>query len=157
MSRWSYGDWAMAAVVIDDYGDVYPLSELTARTGLTLSGYYEEKGWLSSRYYELEDLTGSMGSRYEGHFEIIAHLRITDKNGVTKEFAESCEGYTCCGDDCFMLLIVTPAADASAVNVEFQTVDELEIKEAVGTDKFNTWATETNGESALINLDAPLF
>ncbi|MBQ8689427.1 MAG: hypothetical protein IJ515_03590 [Clostridia bacterium] len=156
MSRWQYGDWAMAAVVIDDYGDVYPLSKLGERSAIKFTGYYEERGWLASQYYRMDDLAGRMGTRYEGSFDIYAHLRFTDANGGVKTVEELCEGYTCCGTDCYMLLIVTPGKDAASTTVEFQEVDESELKEAVGEARFNEWLNSESSKET-VNLDGPLF
>ena len=153
MSRWSHGDWAMAAVVIEDNGNIYPLSQLAARRGLQVNGFYEERGWLASQYYQLDDLAGQIYSRYEGSFDIHAHLRITDRNGNTNYLHAVCEGYTCCGTDCYMLLIINPGNDAATTTLEFQEVDEAELKEAVGARRFNDWASH----ATLIHLEQPPF
>ena len=153
MSRWSYGDWAMAAVVIEDNGNIYPLSQLASRRGLQVNGYYEERGWMASQYYRLDDLAGQIYSRYEGSFTIHAHLRVTDRNGNTKNLHAECDGYTCCGEDCYMLLIVNPGRDAASTTLEFQAVDKSELKEAVGASRFSAWAEK----STLVRMDNPPF
>lgn len=156
MSRWCYGNWAMAAVVIDEDGEVCPLSEIAARYGLKAEGYYEEKGLLGSTYYALDDLTGAMDNRDEGFVNVYAHLRVTDRGGATRVHELSCEGYCGCDDDCYMLLIVTPGSDAESTEVEFQTVDKVELTEAVGEDRFNDWWNSSECESPR-ELDSPLF
>ena len=156
MSRWSYGNWAMAAVVIDEDGEICPLSELYTRYGLRVEGYYEERCWAVSSYYALDDLTGAMDNRDEGSMDIYAHLRITDSAGVTREHELLCEGYTCCGEDCYMLLIVTPGADADTTTVDFQTVERVELIEAVGEKCFNQWWNSPESEGPRC-LDAALF
>ena len=156
MSRWQYGEWAMAAVVIEEDGDIYPLSELSSRHSLKINGFYEERGWFASQFYKLDDLAGSMGTRYEGSFDIHAHIQVTDGAGKMNTLHALCEGYTCCGRDCFMLLIITPGKDAASTTIDFQAVDESEIKEAVGEATFNDWVSKY-GASGLTYLDGPLF
>lgn len=156
MSRWSNGNWAMAAVVIDEDGEVCPLSKIGTRYGLKTEGYYEERGWFASRYYVMDDLTGSMGNRYEGHMDIYAHLRITDKSGAMQQHEVLCEGYTCCGVDCYMLLIITPGSDAASTKVEFQKVEQVELIEAVGEKCFNEWWKSPESKNPK-QLDAAAF
>ena len=153
MSRWQYGDWAMAAIVIEEDGDIYPLSELSEHHDLSFEGYYEEPFLLCSSYYRMNDLAGTMGARYEGRVNIVAHLNITDGNGNCKSFKETCEGYTCCGEDCYMLLIVTPGDSADSTTVEFQVVEKAEFTEAVGIECFRKWVNEYDGEDGLDVLD----
>ena len=155
MSRWSNGYWAMAALVADDDGDVYPLSKLAERCGLKVEGFYEERGWFASRYYAMDDLTGSMGHRYEGSFDIYAHLRITDRSGRTKDHEVLCQGYTCCGRDCYMLLMLNPAANAEDTTVEFQKVEKVEIIEAVGEKAFNDWWRSPDSDNPRLLDEAP--
>lgn len=157
MSRWSQGDWALAAVAMNENGDIFPLSELQSRCGLKVKGYYEESFLLGPRYYRLDDITGAMGAKYEGSFTIGAHLQITDAAGRVNTLFAECDGYTCCGTDCFMLLIVNAAKNAASVTLDFQEVDEVEIKEAVGRARFENWANEHHGESSLVILEKPTF
>ena len=156
MSRWCNGNWAMAAVAIDDSGDIYPLSEISLRCGLKVEGFYEEKGWYQSTYYALDDVTGSWDNRYEGSFDIIAHLRITDRSGVTVTREVSCEGYTCCGEDCYMLLSVTTGTGAEDAEVAFDAVDEVEIIEAIGKARFDAWRYGDDSDDPR-EIDGPLF
>lgn len=155
MSRWSYGNWAMAAVVMEDNGSVYPLSKLSSHRALKAKGYYSESFLLGPRFYRMDDLTGSMGSKGEGSFTIQAHLQITDASGGTKTLQAECEGYTCCGTDCYMLLIVTPGKDAATTTVEFQEVDEVELREAVGGAHFDAWRQSKQSSNPVILDEAP--
>ena len=157
MSRWQYGDWALAAVVMEDNGNIFPLSELESRYGLRVKGYYEESFLLGPTYYRMDDITGAMGAKYEGSFTIGAHLQITDASGRVNTLYAECDGYTCCGTDCFMLLIINASKNAASVTLDFQEVDELEIKEAVGRKRFENWVNENHGESTLVILENPPF
>lgn len=157
MSRWSYADWVLAAVVLDDYGNIYPLSEISKHTSLKVNGYYAEQFWVGSRCYRMDDITGCVYSKYEGSFTIEAHLKITDANGRESILNAECDGYTCCGTDCYMLLIVNPGKDAASTTIEFQEVDEIELKEAVGAKKLENWMHENHGKSTVVEIDGPTF
>ena len=158
MSRWSYGDWAMAAVAIDEFGDICPLSEVANRTGFGVKGYYEQKYfWGDPSYYRMDNLTGEVYSKYEGSFTIEAHVQVTDKNGGVNTLFAECDGYTCCGEDCFMLLVVGLGNNAASTTLEFQVVDRVELEEAVGSQRFSEWYSANYGKSTLVNLDGPTF
>ncbi len=158
MSRWSYGDWAMAAVAIDDIGTICPLSEVSKRTGFRVKGYYEQKClWGDPDYYRMDDLTGEVYSKYEGSFTVEAHVQVTDQNGRVNTLFAECDGYTCCGEDCFMLLLVSLGSDAASTALEFQVVDRVELEEAVGKQRLSSWMDEYYGKSALVKLSAPAF
>ena len=157
MSRWSYADWVLCAVAIDEWGDIIPLSEVKARTGFNIKGYYSEKYLIRTEYYEMNDFTGEVYSKYEGFFTVNADLKIEDTRGGVNVIHKECEGYTCCGDDCYMLLIVSLGDDAESTTVEFQTVDLVELEEAVGREKLNNWMHEHHGENAKVIIDGPTF
>lgn len=156
MSRWQYGNWAMAAVVMEDSGDIYPFSALAGRHPLQVKGYYSESFLLGPRYYRMDDLTGLMNAKGEGHFTIEAHVQVTDGEGKVNTLTASCDGYTACREDCYMLLILTPGKDAASTTLEFQNVDEVEIKEAVGVSRFKEWENSEESEN-LVYLDAAPF
>ena len=157
MSRWSTGTWVVGAVVVDDCGDVYPISQLSAKTGLKLEGYYEHVYWIQPDYSKLEDLAGEIECKYEGSIEIRAHLRITDKNGGVKTLSAACEGFTFCGRDCYMLLVLTPGSNAASCEIDFQNCDEVELKEAFGATEYNDWVHGGNyGKKTFKQLSGPL-
>ena len=157
MSRWSYGDWVLCAVAIDESGDVIPLSEVNRRGGLNINGYYSEEYWLRTEYYKMSDFTGEVYSKYEGFFTVNANLKIEDNRGGVNIIHKECEGYTCCGEDCYMLLIVSLGDDAESTTVEFQKVDRIEMDEAVGREKLNKWMMEHHGEDMKVIIDGPTF
>ncbi len=158
MSRWSNGTWVIGAVVVDDSGDVYPISQFSERTGFKLEGYYAEKYWMHSEYSQLEDLVGEIECKYEGSITEGVHIRITDKNGGVKVLEAECDGYTFCGEDCFMLVVLTPGHDAESCEIDFQCVDEVELKEAFGATEYKNWFYGENfGKNTFKKLDNPLF
>ena len=153
MSRWSYGTWIVAAVVIEEDGDIYPISELYSRRGLIVQGCYEQVYWSSSERFKLQDIAGEVECRYEGDITIRAHLCITDKNGKVNFLDAECDGYTCCGEDSYMLLILTPSNDAGSCTLEFQEVDEVELKEALGKPVYDEWLYENRGKDTFVAID----
>ena len=155
MSRWSHGDWVLAAVAVDESGDIIPLSKVNKRTGFNVKGYYSDK--YLTEYYRMDDLTGEVYSKYEGFFTVLADLRIEDTRGGVNILHKECEGYTCCGEDCYMLLIVNLGDDAESTTVELQKVDLVEIEEAVGREKLNDWMSKHYGESAKVIINGPTF
>lgn len=154
MSRWSDCVWAIAATVIDENGDIYPLSELESRRGLVACGYYEEPYLFRSEYFEMKDVVGEYGGRNEGFFNINATLRITDTAGGENILKASAEGYVCCDEDCFMLFIITPGKDAASCELEAQIVDVAEFREAVGEAAYNDYL---HGNAIPKLQEAPLF
>ena len=158
MSRWSSGTWVMAAVAIDESGNIFPLSEVERRTGFSLKGYYSESFLIrGSVYYRMDDIVGEIDSKYEGSFTIESHLQIKDKNNSVRTLYADCDGYTCCGEDCYMLLILTLGNSAKSTSLDFQEVDMLELEEAVGKELLEEWMTEHSGESTLTELESPTF
>ena len=158
MSRWSYGTWILGAVAIDESGNIFPLSELERRTGFSLKGYYSESFLIrGSVYYKMDDIISEIDSKYEGSFTIESHLQIKDKNNGVKSLYAECDGYTCCGEDCYMLLILTLGNSAASTTLDFQEVDMLELEEAVGKDRLAKWMNENSGESTLTELSSPTF
>ena len=156
--RWSYGTWVMAAVAMDEFGDVCPLSELNNRTNLRVAGYYQEPRFYGDPYYyKMADLTGENYSKYEGFFDIEAHVQIKDTCGGTKTMEAACEGYTCCGENCYMLLILNLGKDAASTTMEFQKVDLTELQEAVGKQNWDRWEAATRCSSDLVKLNGPTF
>ena len=155
MSRWSNGTWVMAAVVLEDDGTIYPLSKLSSAHPLKALGYYERPTLFTPIYYRMNDMDGCVECMYEGSFTIKAFVRITDKNGNTNILRGECDGYTCCGEDCYMLMIITPGKDAASTTAEFQVVDEVEFLEAVGRNNYNNWSTPYTEQ--LDKIDKPLF
>ncbi len=154
MSRWSSGNWAIGAVVIENDGEIYPISDILERRGITVTGYYEEPYLFRSDYFEICDVVGEPDSRNEGFFTIKANLRLTDKFGNEKILFTEREGYTSCDEDCYMLLIITPDSDLSKTEIELQTVEFLEFKEAVGEKGVIAWQ---EGRCALKLLDDKPF
>ena len=157
MSRWSYADWVLGAIVIDENGDIFPLSKVKERTGFNIIGYYSEQYLIRKEYYKMEDFTGEVGCKYEGFFTVIADLKIEDNCGGVNIVKKECEGYTCCGEDCYMVLIVSLGEDAGSTTVEFQKVDRAELEEAVGRNTLSKWMQDHYGESAKVIIDGPTF
>lgn len=157
MSRWSYADWVLCAVVIDEDGDILPLSEVKKRTGFNINGYYSEQYLIRTEYYKMEDFTGEVGCKYEGFFNVYADLKIEDTCGGVNIVKKECEGYTCCGEDCYMLLVVSLGDDAESTTVDFQKVDRAEVEEAVGRNNLVAWMQENYGKSAKKIIDGPTF
>lgn len=157
MSRWSYGTWVMVAVAMDDLGNILPLSKIDGKNGFKAELYYEQPSFYGvSTYYKGNDFAGKVDSKYEGSFDIKAHVKLTDKSGNTKSFEKLCEGYTCCGVDCYMLLIVTLGSGVSTSDIEFQEVDIAELEEAVGKEVLKGWMY-SKSDDKLIEIDGPSF
>lgn len=157
MSRWSHGDWVLAAIAIDKNGNTVPFSRIERSTGFTINGYYSEGYLIRNEYYKMDDFTGEVYSRYEGHFTVNADLQIKDSCGGVNVLHKECDGYTCCGADCYMLLIIVLGDDAKSTTVEFQEVDLVEIEEAVGRNKLNNWMQKHHGKSAKVIINGPTF
>ena len=157
MSRWSYGDWVLCAVAIDESGDVIPLSQVNKCTKFKINGYYSEEYWTRTEYYEMSDFTGEVYSKYEGSFTVKADIKVEDGCGGVNIVSKECDGYTCCGEDCYMLLIVSLGDDAESTTVEFQKVDRIEMDEAVGRQNLNNWMSDHNGENMKVIIDGPTF
>ncbi len=156
MSRYNCTDYILGASVVDDNGDTSLIGELKSRYGLTISAYYELEGFFGSIYYQMADLTGYVSTPYGGSTTMKANVRITDANGGVKTMSMECDGWPRFMS-CYMLLSIIPGKDAKSTEIDFQQVEELELKEAVGASYYDSWYSQNIARQVLVEIENPPF
>lgn len=156
MSRYNCTDYIIGAAAVDNSGDVCRLSELSSRTGLTVEAYYVLDGFFGPLYYQMADLTGYVSQPYGGSTTLRAVVRITDRFGGVKIFNQECEGWPR-SMSCYLLLSVIAGESAAECEIDFQQVEEVELREGVGSSYYENWRVKNRCSCTIVELDNPPF